>query len=55
VSVWSREGLAELPPSLPVLVILSGEPSPALRDRADVVTERFAVLPAGDLVEHLGG
>ncbi|QYG95235.1 hypothetical protein HC251_24255 [Iamia sp. SCSIO 61187] len=49
--------LRRLPPDLPVLVILRGPPSPALRALATDVDEdgRFLLVPAGDLLRHLGG
>lgn len=49
--------LRDLPPELPVLVILRAPPSPALRALATAIDPdgRFVLLPAGDLVRHLGG
>ncbi len=47
--------LRQLPPDLPVLVVLRRPPSPALRQRATASNDRFVLLPASDLLDHLDG
>ena len=47
--------LQRLPPTLPVLVVLRGPASPALRAIATARNRRFALVPAGALARHLGG
>ncbi|HMJ74573.1 MAG TPA: glycosyltransferase family 39 protein [Iamia sp.] len=45
--------LRALPPDLPVLVVLGGPASPALKSRAIAVNDRFALVPAAALADHL--
>jgi 4-amino-4-deoxy-L-arabinose transferase-like glycosyltransferase len=48
------DDLRALPPDLPVLVVLGGPASPALQSRAIAVNDRFALVPAAALADHLG-
>jgi hypothetical protein len=48
------DDLRALPPDLPVLVVLGGPASPALRSQAFAFNDRFALVPAGALADHLG-
>jgi len=47
------DDLRALPPDLPVLVVLGGPASPALQSRAIAVNDRFALVPAAALADHL--
>jgi hypothetical protein len=47
------EDLRALPPDLPVLVVLGGPASPALQERALVFNDRFVLVPAASLADHL--
>lgn len=49
------DDLRDLPPDLPVLVILRRPPSPQLRDIWVTGNDRFALVEAADLVAHFGG
>ncbi|HEX7134727.1 MAG TPA: glycosyltransferase family 39 protein [Iamia sp.] len=55
VAVDDPADLGALPPDLPVLVILRGPPSPQLREVARIADDRFALLPAEALRQHLDG
>jgi len=47
------EDLRALPPDLPVLVVLGGPASLALQERALAFNDRFALVPAASLANHL--
>jgi len=55
VPVDDVDALRQLPPDLPVLVVLRGPPSAALRARATASNDRFVLLPASALIAHLEG